>query len=552
MKKAIAFMAVFVAVTFLPVLATIINIPADYPTIQQGINASVDGDTVLVQPGIYVENINFIGHNIVLGSLFLTIGDTSYISQTVIDGDSTGSSVVTFGNGEDSTTIIKGFTIRNGFSTQGGGIRCESSSPTIINNRIIHNITDGHGSEQGGGGIYCGYESNPTIKDNTITENETIGYDGGAGILCKDNSDPIIINNIVSGNELYSGGNSYGAGISCLNDSDPMIISNTIKENFSGAWSCGLGGGISCDSSNPIIGYNNISSNTAWGSSGGYGGGISCSDNSSPIIYNNIIEGNVAEGTPPWGYTIGGGIYIGRRSCNPIILSNTIIGNYARDYGGGIGVSYWGVPIPQSVINTIFWDNSASEWPQIYGDTVDIVVSFCDIQGGWSGEGNIDADPLFRDPGSGDFHLMSIACGDSANSPCIDAGDPAILDSLLDCSWGLGGLRSDMGAYGGGDSATVDIIDNDYFLPEEITLMQNYPNPFNSGTIIRFSIVRSMEVRLAVYDILGRKVRTLIDEYKQAGFHTANFDATGLSSGVYFCRLRVGEAIETRPMVLLR
>jgi hypothetical protein len=84
---------------------TIINIPADYPTIQQGIDASIDGDTVLVQPGTYVENINFNGHNIVLGSLFLTTGDTSYIAQTVIDGDSAGT-VVAFENGEDSTTAI--------------------------------------------------------------------------------------------------------------------------------------------------------------------------------------------------------------------------------------------------------------------------------------------------------------------------------------------------------------------------------------------------------------------------------------------------------------
>jgi hypothetical protein len=86
---------------YLPVGSTIINIPADYSTIQQGINASIDGDTVLVQPGTYVENINFNGQNIVLGSLFLTTGDTSYISQTVIDGDSAGT-VLTLTSGENS------------------------------------------------------------------------------------------------------------------------------------------------------------------------------------------------------------------------------------------------------------------------------------------------------------------------------------------------------------------------------------------------------------------------------------------------------------------
>jgi hypothetical protein len=64
---------------FLPASATIINVPADFGTIQMAIDSSSNGDTVLVQPNTYYENINFNGHNIVLGSLFLTTGDTSYI-----------------------------------------------------------------------------------------------------------------------------------------------------------------------------------------------------------------------------------------------------------------------------------------------------------------------------------------------------------------------------------------------------------------------------------------------------------------------------------------
>ncbi len=163
MKQVIPYTLLLTAIIRLPAFATIINIPDDYPTIQEGIDSSTDGDTVLVQPGTYVENINFNGHNITLGSLFLTTRDTTYISQTAIDGDSSGS-VVTFEAGEDSSTILTGFTIQNGFSEGGGGIYCENSNPIINKNRIVGNIGCW------GGGIAC-QSSNPIIMDNYIYEN---------------------------------------------------------------------------------------------------------------------------------------------------------------------------------------------------------------------------------------------------------------------------------------------------------------------------------------------------------------------------------------------
>jgi hypothetical protein len=147
---------------------------------------------------------------------------------------------------------------------------------------------------------------------------------------------------------------------------------------------------------------------------------------------------------------------------------------------------------------------------------------------------------------------MSIACGDSADSPCIDAGDPNILDSLLDCSWGLGGPRSDMGAYGGGDSITVGILDNIPSLPDRFILLQNYPNPFNAQTTIRFILPEPQDVELTVFDLLGRRIEIMIDEYMSAGAHTVTYDAAGLSSGVYFCRLHAGDVVETKRMVLLK
>ncbi|MEE9555312.1 MAG: T9SS type A sorting domain-containing protein, partial [candidate division Zixibacteria bacterium] len=179
-------------------------------------------------------------------------------------------------------------------------------------------------------------------------------------------------------------------------------------------------------------------------------------------------------------------------------------------------------------------------------------ITFSNIQGGWEGDGNIDTAPLFRDPDNGDFHLMSTACGDPYDSPCIDTGNPAIIDSLLDCDWGLGTILSDMGAYGGGDSVMVGIDDYIVDLPDKFALLQNYPNPFNPSTTIRYNLPTQSDVRIEIYNILGQKVATLFDGNKQAGHHNITWQADNFPSGVYFARMETGMLSESIKMVLLK
>jgi hypothetical protein len=88
--------------------------------------------------------------------------------------------------------------------------------------------------------------------------------------------------------------------------------------------------------------------------------------------------------------------------------------------------------------------------------------------------------------------------------------------------------------------------------PSSVSLLQNYPNPFNSATTITFTLPEPQNMRLTIYDLLGRQVRTLIDECTQAGAHAVIFDASDLSSGVYFYRLQAGDRSETKKMILLK
>ncbi len=391
---------------YLSASATIINIPGDYFTIQEGIDASSDGDTVLVQPGTYVENVNFNGHNIVLGSLFLTTGDTTYISQTVIDGNDSGA-VVTFENGEDGTAVITGFTLQNGSGwisggwvfAQGGGIACIDSDPTINNNIICENYA---GAEAAlGGGIGC------------------------------DNSSPTISNNYISGNSAQGLNVSVGGGIGCAYGSDPDIINNIIVGNLAetGPDYGNIGGGIASYESNPTIIGNVIMENSAIS-----GGGIYFYD-SHPRVTGNIVIGNTANS--------GGGILF---SYSHVTFAGNIVSMNSAIEGGGIFCA----ESSPTITNSIVWANTADNGNEVFIESGSPIFIYSDIQGGWDGEGNIDADPLFRDPENGDFHLMATDCGDPSDSPCIDAGDPLICDLILDCVHGLGEIRSDMGAFGGG------------------------------------------------------------------------------------------------------
>jgi hypothetical protein len=86
----------------------------------------------------------------------------------------------------------------------------------------------------------------------------------------------------------------------------------------------------------------------------------------------------------------------------------------------------------------------------------------------------------------------------------------------------------------------------------DYSLSQNYPNPFNPSTVISYQLPVISSVTLKVYDILGREVATLVNEEKPAGSYEVQFDASGLTSGIYFYQLNAGQYSETKKMILLK
>ena len=158
------FVVVFAAILTINSLGTAvagtIQVPADQPTIQGAIDVAVDGDTVLVAPGTYVENINFLGKAI-------TVTSESGPQVTIIDGDNLGT-VVTFNSGEGLASVLRNFTIQNGFAAFGAGITIGGASPTIIGNIFGNN-------SQSAGGFGAGIGANVSsavVEENIFRNND--------------------------------------------------------------------------------------------------------------------------------------------------------------------------------------------------------------------------------------------------------------------------------------------------------------------------------------------------------------------------------------------
>jgi len=201
-------------------------------TIQQAISLADEQDTVLVLPGVYNMVFRTYGKNLVIGSLYLTTGDTSYISQTVVDGGGE-MTVASFENDEDASTLLCGMTLRNGSADTAGGVSIANASPTLS-----HLVISGNSAE-GGGGIWA-YQTSSTMSHLQVLNNTA---EGGAGGIYLIQATSHLSDIMVRGNTAEHGGGIYVDG------SSPTLERVTIIENSA----TGSGGGIAGIHSNPTF-----------------------------------------------------------------------------------------------------------------------------------------------------------------------------------------------------------------------------------------------------------------------------------------------------------
>ena len=552
-----------------------------FSTIQKGIELAIDGDTVVVESGTFSANNAIYDKNIILGSRFLTTGDTSFISSTIINGEGEGCPLMIYGNVNDSCRVT-GFTIQNGTTGcvygQGGGIYVEGSNPGL-DNLIIKN----NRSTNFGGGMHI--VSSPTIENIIIKNNQADEL--GGGLYIAGGSSPIINNLQIIGNSAV-----HGSGI-FISENEQVIINNTlIAENYQ----------LSENPDNPIFSYDGYGAIEINGSNilldgctiaNNHNTGIFLRDGSNMTLSNSIywfndsiVVDNVLVDIISISYSNTENEFegIGNISIDPLFC-NLFNGDYtlatnspcisAGQDSSSMGAfeigceeqnNSWSFSISEPIIQV---DGSDDEWNP--GESLSLEMEFCN---------NSSVGHMFY-PGvvlESDTTIVTISnnyfwfYGMDANS-CnivtfdINADSSIVSDTLvtfiayseaLNCE-----NQSEYCIFG--DTTVFDIeisvqgvlnTENPY-VPLELSLHQNYPNPFNPITSIGYDLPNDDFVNVAVYDMKGRLVKTLINNRENSGSKSIFWDATDdrnekVSAGLYIYTIHVGNFRQTKKMVLLK
>jgi len=447
---------------------------------------SVDGDNN--NPGTESDPLLTIGHALSLVKDDTTITTTIYVREGVFSPSTTG---------EQFPIVLPDNVHLIGDNRENSILDAEADS---IKQRRVIKIED------------C---ENIKVANLTITGGniESAGCIGGGGILMThpdlayegpmSSSTPVLENLIITGNHAAAGG-----GVSIWRQSGPVLSDIIIHENTAGKY----GGGLMIYISDATLTDMTISRNNCYIDES-FGGGI-VMNFSGAMMTNVTVTDNTA--------SFGGGVSVAN---SDVTLTHvTISGNTATTSGGG----FLSTPFSNNTLtNSIIWNNS----PESIYAFATTTISYSDIQGGWGGEGNIDADPLFCNPDSSDFTLAE-------NSPCVGTGESGV----------------NMGAFGVGCEALS--TDKDV-IPLKYLLHQNYPNPFNPVTTLRYDLPENALVNITIYDMMGRQISTLVSSLQSAGYKSIQWNGTNdagqpVSAGLYMYTIQTEDFKQTKKMVLLK
>jgi len=361
---------------------TVLVVPGTYATIQGAISAAVNGDSVLILPGTYMENIDVQGKDITIGSL-------GGAQATVIDGGLAGPTVV-FSPGSTRAAVLEGLTITGGYNTGGspvsigGGIRVESSAPTIRDCIIRENTSDSYGAGIG----VTGNPAEPLIERCTIESNHAtgLGYASGGGIA-------------------ISAATPGGLGTE--------VRRCTIADNDAAT----RGGGIYMGyAPGCIVDACRITRNATVSTSGNFNGGAgifislgSVSQVSNCRIWNNLSGSD--GGGVKW-FNVTGATF----------TNNTIVGNAGGGAAGFATAAAFGTNVVCDFTNTILWQNGVAEFVFTGADSAGVPpsanVNHSVVTGGYMGTANLNLPPQLLNADSGNHRL-------AATSPCVNAGSAA-------------------------------------------------------------------------------------------------------------------------------
>jgi len=377
---------------------TTIHVPGDQKTIQAGINAASNGDTVLVAPGTYKESIDFKGKAI-------TIVSSAGAASTIIDGGRH-APVVLFDTGETRASVLNGFTITNGgpeaggftpLGVHGGGIDILSAGPTVLNNIVTGNMCVGISVQFG----------TALIQGNVISQ--TLQADCPNSGLYITNS-PTNAHSVVTGNTIEQnafGDASDSGGIQLKSTAGEVIENNIIRNNATS----GRGGGIASSDTSSLL----LVQNLIYGNSSQLGGGgidLDSVEQDAGAFYGFIANNTVVANSTAATESTASQVYLEGNFPLYAFANNIVVGNSALPAFACITANN-----PSFEVPTVLDHND------LYNPSGPAVSGFCDTTSG--AYGNVSSDPQFVDAANSDYHLMT-------GSPAMDAGNNSALQLLAE------------------------------------------------------------------------------------------------------------------------